>query len=315
MRRHLLSALLVLTALSTAAARVDLREGLVAHLPLRADLRDISANQHPVEVSGRVELRNGSAWFAGKEDWLELPHIPLNDRAYSVAMWLRPSGEVPTLGLVQQWDRGMPGCVFHLMIRDGLRPWLGHYVNDLVSPLSLKAGSDWQHLCFQYTGTHQQIWINGRLICERKADPYKGTSGKTFVGRHPRWNNVPGDDYQGSMSDFRVYQRALGVEEITLLSGQRPPGAAKPAERLPLQPEGSVAPAGLGDRPVLSITGAALILRGLPGEEYIVEDSGDLIEWEVLTTLTVPENGEVHFVDDDAAKFTQRFYRIRYRVR
>lgn len=312
--RTLLLVFLCIAASTNALA--DLRTGLAAHLPLRTDLRDASAYAHPVQVAGRVGLRDGAAWFEGKGDWLELPHIGLNDRPYSVAMWLRPTGEVPTYGLVQQWDRSVTGHIFHLMIRDGLRPWLGHYVNDLVSPLSLKAGGDWQHLCFQYTGTHQQIWINGRLICERKAEAYKGTEGLTCVGRNPDWNNVPGSDYQGAMSDFRLYQRALGLDEITTLSTQVPAGGAeKPPRVAPVaQAPGAVAPAGAGDSPIFSIDGASLVLRGVPGEEYVVEDSPDLIKWEVLATLTLPESGEIKFVDEDAEKYQQRFYRIRYRV-
>ena len=57
------------------AAEVALSNGLVAYLPLQEDLRDHSAKPHPVEVSGIVELKDGAAWFPGKEDWLEMPFI------------------------------------------------------------------------------------------------------------------------------------------------------------------------------------------------------------------------------------------------
>ena len=37
------------------------------------------------------------------------------------------------------------------------------------------------------------------------------------------------------------------------------------------------------------------------------------MKWETPDTVTVAADGEVRFVDVDAASFPQRFYRIRYR--
>ena len=160
---------LLLASRPAPAANVALSSGLVVHLPLKDDLRDHSAKPHPVEVSGIVELKDGAAWFPGKEDWLELPFIALNDRPYAIAVWVKPVGDSPSYGVLAQYDRSEPNHHFHLMIRDGLRPWLGHYVNDLVSPVSLSNSGAWQHLVFQYADGRQQIWINGRLICDRVA--------------------------------------------------------------------------------------------------------------------------------------------------
>jgi hypothetical protein len=305
-----------LLAFIHSALAVDLQNGLIVHLPMRSDLRDHSAKPYPVENSGLVEIRDGAAWFAGKEDWLELPHVPLADRAFAVSMWLKPTGNLPTYGVLEQWDRSTRGHILHLMIRDGLRPWLGFYINDVVSPVSLSNAGEWQHLVYQFTGTTQQIWINGRLICERASEAYHGTSGKTCIGKNPRWNNVPAQDYVGWMSDFRIYDHALAFEEISALSVLRPmPIAAREvAPALALQPAGSVAPAGASAVPLLSIAGGHMKLHGTAGQEYVVETSEDLKKWEPLDTVTVAANGEVEFVDVDAAKFRQRFYRLRYPV-
>lgn len=300
---------------SAASAATQLDDGLVAHLPMKADLRDHSRKPHPVDVSGRVELRDGAAYFGGKEDWLELPFIALNDRPFSVAVWLKPTGVGPTYGVLEQWDRNETGHILHLMIRDGLRPRFGFYVNDLVSPVSLSNAGDWQHVAFRYDGVHQEIWINARLICRRTAEAYRGTRGRTCIGKNPNWSNVPGKDYEGWMSDFRIYGRALSFEEIVALASARPsPISALESATSGAQPAGSVAPAGVSDVPLLSLDADKLRLRGKPGKEYIVEASQDLTHWEEIGTLTIGTAGLVDFVDADAHRFRQRFYRIRYRV-
>ena len=295
------------------AEEAALSRGLVVHLPLRDDLRDHSAKAHRVEVSGIVELKDGAAWFPGKEDWLELPFIALNDRPYAIAVWVKPVGDSPSYGLLAQYDRSEPNHHFHLMIRDGLRPWLGHYVNDLISPVSLSNSGAWQHLVFQYVDGRQQIWINGRLIGERVAKAYRGESGATCLGKNPNWRNVPARSFTGWMSDFRIYDRALAFEEIAVLAGARPDPIAKPAPAPAPQLAGSVAPTGASAVPLFSIDAGAMVLRGTAGEEYVVEVSADLVKWETLDTVTVAADGEVRFIDPDAASFPQRFYRIRYR--
>jgi hypothetical protein len=278
-------------------AAPSLGTALAVHLPMRADLLDHSAAAHPVEVSGRVELRNGAAYFGGKEDWLELPFLSLNDRPFSIAVWLKPTGRGATYGLLEQRDSNTPGHILHLMIRDGLRPWFGFYVNDVVSPVSLSNAGEWQHVVFRYSEGQQEIWINGRLICRRSADAYRGTKGKTYIGKNPNWSNVPGGDYEGWMSDFRLYQRAISFEEIVALASRAPaeipatPTAAPPSR----QPPGSVAPAGVSDLALLSLDAGKLSLRGQPGTAYLVEASADLVEWEVIGTITISSSGTGRF--------------------
>jgi hypothetical protein len=305
----------VLVQVASLGASPQLERGLVVHLPFKGDLLDHAAKPHSVEVFGQVELREGAAWFAGQNDWLDLPFIPLNDRPFAIAIWLKPAGTEPTYGVLEQWNSNTPGHILHLMIRNGLSPYLGFYVNDLVSPIGLSNAGTWQHLVFQYDGKYQQIWINGRFICRRAAEPYRGTAGKTSVGKSPSWSNVPAKNYFGWMSDFRIYERVLAFEEIAALAANTPSAIEERVavpKPLPPQSVGPVAPAGSSEVPLLSIEADKLQLRGNPGEEYLVEASEDLVNWEKLGTLIVGLEGVADFEDADAQNFRQRFYRIRY---
>jgi len=81
------------TNLATPAGRLaaeadELGKGLALYLPLTTDLKDHSPATLPIKVAGGVHLSAEGAVFGG-EDWLEAPHIALNDRPFAIAFWMR----------------------------------------------------------------------------------------------------------------------------------------------------------------------------------------------------------------------------------
>jgi hypothetical protein len=283
---------------------------LLLHLPLTDDLRDHSGHGHRVKVSGKVELRNGAAYFAGKEDWLELPHLGLNERPFAISMMIQVTGRHPIYGLIEQRDRNVPGRHLHVMLRGELQPHLGFYMNDALSPSSM-ARDLWTHLVFQYDGTHQQIWVGGRLLCQRAARPYLGTAGITAIGKSPRWSNVPARDFEGYMRQLRIFGRALSFDEIVALGRS---GGLLTANTLAAN-ESAAAPVPVSvpasaEIPFLAIEGNRLRIVGPAGTIMILEATANLLEpFEPLARLT-NFTGRVEFVDTEAAQFPERFYRI-----
>jgi hypothetical protein len=301
-----------------------LEEGLLVYLPMKDDLQDHSGHKRWVEVTGGVELRDGAAHFAGNGSWLELPHLPLDGRAFAVAMWVNPEAAHPAYGLVEQ--KGIVGTEvgnrwLNLMLRKASQPCLGCWSNDAISPIGIPS-SVWTHLVFQFTGTHQQIWINGRLICERAATPYLGTKGFTRVGRCPRCLGFTEWDFQGLMRELRIYGRALSFTEIVSLHDQAPPAAT--ANDLTANRGGLVSDAAgagaeaqpgavPGSVPFLSIEQDHLTINGGAGQIYVLQATTNLTApWQPLALLT-NLSGRVDFVDIDARRFNQRFYRIEVR--
>jgi hypothetical protein len=284
---------------------------LALHLPLTHDLLDHSPHRHPVHVSGKVEIKNGAAFFAGKEDWLELPHLSLDERSFAISVLIQVTGPHSMYGLIEQRDQNVTGRHFHVMLRGELQPHLGFYINDAISPSTIPRAA-WTHLVFQYDGTHQQLWVDGRLLCQRTATPYLGTNGITAIGKSPRWSNVPSRDFEGSMRHLRIFGRALSYDEIAELGKSdgrlsAPATDAPPATVSPIpRPEGQPSPS----IPFLAIDGNRLRITGPAGTIMILEATPNLLQpWEPLAHLT-NVTGQVEFIDSEAGRFPERFYRI-----
>lgn len=190
---------------------------LLLYLPLSTSLDDHSSHHLESESTGSVTVHDGAAYFPG-DSFLTLPHIALENRPFAVAVWIKPEGDIVGYGIVEQVEGG-PGKHLHILMRDPDKPYFGFYLNDLRSPLSIRSEMGWTHLAFIFTGTHQQIWINGMMVVERNSDPYQGVKGETRVGKAPMWNNVPSACFKGAMRDLRIYDMALSPQQIRLLAG------------------------------------------------------------------------------------------------
>jgi hypothetical protein len=313
------AACLFMTAPS-AAGELQLDQGLALHLPLTADLKDHSPAALPVEVVGNVRVEKEGAYFGGRMDWLEAPHIALNGRPFSIALWIRETSEERTVGLVEQFDRNQPRRHLHLMLRGNRQPYFGIYDRNLASPLIVPRDQEWVHLVFQYTGAELQIWINGHLIIARKSPPYEGETGVTAIGKIPRWSNVPGKDLVGYMRDFRIYQRALSVEEIGVLAAINVPGADAAVKLvqvdIPTLSQETVASRTAMSQvlsadpalPFLEISARQITINGQGGQIYTLQTSGDLNQWSPLMRLT-NQTGRV--VYDYQADQPAQFFRVR----
>jgi hypothetical protein len=300
-----------LSAAAGFASAAPLDKGLLAYLPLRVDLQDHSPAENPVKMNGGVELREGGAYFNGQTNWLELPHFDFDKRPFAVSMWIKTTGANPMYGLLEQQAEHVPNRWLHIMLRGGRQPYLGFYVNDAISPQDVPL-KEWAHLVFQYTGTHQQLWIDGQLLCSRAARAYDGNAGKTVIGRSPRWNNVPSKDFEGYMREIRIYGRALSADEIgSLFNRDNDSGAKAILQQSREQAPDSGSDAAEVGIPFLAIDGGKLVITGESHQVYEIMATSDLgAAWQPLVTMT-NQSGVVEYTDPEAANIPQRFYRIK----
>jgi subtilisin-like proprotein convertase family protein len=57
--------------------------------------------------------------------------------------------------------------------------------------------------------------------------------------------------------------------------------------------------------------GTTLQIKGTPGDEYSVEASEDLVSWQAIGTLSTDDTGAGTFIDENAAAFAKRYYRLK----
>lgn len=311
------------SVLSASLAAAGLNDRLVLHLPLTRDLEDHSPLRQPIHIVGAVRIEPEGAWFGGRGDWIEAPHIALNDRPFGIAMWIRESGQARHVGLLEQFDLVRPGHHLHLMLRENRQPYFGLYQQDQISPIGVPWEQEWMHIVFQHTGQFQQIWINGRLLASFRAEPYQGVSGITAIGKAPRWANVPARDFVGHMRDVRIYHRHLEPAEIGLLSSS-PFRESSPHRRADLtkdsEPSQGAGPIPLApalaamlpddpSRPFLEIDGQQVTVNARPGMVYVLETSTDLRVWTPLARGG-SETGTIAYLHPDPDS-PMRFYRVR----
>lgn len=207
----------------------SLQQNLLAWLPFEKDLLDHSDSKLTVAMTGSVKIDAGAARFNGYS-WLELPHVPLAKRNFTVAFWMLPN--VPGwMGLVMQNGGLSTSHYLHMQTRYGQLPYFGFYNNDLQPLAKYKLNvHTWTHLVFEYNEGRQRIHLNGRLIAERPCAAYLGEQGVTWIGRgETAWKDC--DHYDGWMKDLRIYNALLTDAQIEALARQIPAMPVLPARK------------------------------------------------------------------------------------
>ena len=172
----------------------------------------------PQWVAGQI---GGALEFDGSGDYVSAPYIPLDNRSFTVTMWVNPvlyTGEQIVFSQRQtsatntdlHFRLGGPGVGGGNVPVGGVR--MGFYSNDLDTPGGLIEDNNWYHITFWYDFENQnrRIYIDGELQAEAAATPYLGTSGNTVIGSwagSTQW-------FQGIIDDVRVYDHPLSEAEI-----------------------------------------------------------------------------------------------------
>jgi hypothetical protein len=176
-------------------------------------------------------VQTGATWIEGKLDgglklgnssYLKGPYIPLNNRSFTIALWINPILTGASQVLVGQAQSGTANQSMHYRFGGdsstdapvrGVR--MGFYSNDLDSPAQIFKDNTWYHVAFYYDYETQvrRIYVDGVKVAEGTGTAaYAGTSGDTTIGY---WATDGGQIFTGSIDDVQIYHRALADSEIT----------------------------------------------------------------------------------------------------
>ncbi len=151
-----------------------------------------------------------STVFNGSDNAIQTPNLTtiISDRFYTISCWVYKS----VIGSKNyQTIYGGPGG-FELEMRNTsstdpafrLHNWGG-----VTTPYEF---NKWYHFCFVHTDTDCKLYLNGELKITGSSAGIP--SGNYFVGA---WNTSTGQNFDGLMSDFRIYATALSANDIKSL--------------------------------------------------------------------------------------------------
>ena len=191
---------------------------LLLYLPFNGDTDDFSVNGNNGELVGNADFgegQHGEALEFSAAGEVKAPYIPLNDRSFTMCMWVKPelAGEDQQC-VFSQKDNNVTNTSLHYRIYTSGQVRMGFYSNDLDAGGAVKAG-EWAHLCFwlDVEGKSRKIYINGKQVAEdagKSGIEYKGTKGDTMIGS---WS-TSGQKFNGAIDEVQVWNRPLTEKEI-----------------------------------------------------------------------------------------------------
>lgn len=209
--------------------------GLVAHYKFKTDFNDSSGNgfngsivgavslakddvvgKHAVFNGGYIHIPNGSGLQLQNNFtlsvWVLVDSAKSGNKAQSIFSKMNDAG---THNIVHAFTRGAFGARMDVLF--------GKAGNVLVTggPYdNYGMGNNWTHLSFSCDGSKLRLYVNGVLKGSSRDIPagmsIVPSNGKVRIGTGNDTSNQ-GLFFMGKMTDFRLYNRTLGLDEIQSL--------------------------------------------------------------------------------------------------
>jgi hypothetical protein len=173
---------------------------------------DGTLSGNPQWVGGQL---GGALDFSGTNSRVTAPHIPLDNRSFTIALWVN-LGQNTSEHIAISQGPGSTNNGLHLRLGGSGNPPagglnFGFYANDLVTGGGLLELNTWYHLGFVYDVDAQQkrIYVGGALVDEATSTPFLGTTQDTLIGS---WNSDQW--FEGMIDDVQIYDEALTENNI-----------------------------------------------------------------------------------------------------
>jgi len=185
---------------------------------------DGTLSGNPQWVAGQL---GGALDFSGTNSRVTAPHIPLDNRSFTIAMWVN-LGQNTSQHIALSQGPGSTNNGLHLRLGQTATGGInfGFYGNDLITGGGILELNTWYHLGFVYDIDDQQkrIYVDGALVDEGASTPFLGTTQDTLIGS---WNSDQW--FEGILDDVQIHNNALSEAEIqSAMSGQGYPNALAP---------------------------------------------------------------------------------------
>ena len=237
--------MLVISNITSAAEK-----GLLLYFPFEEGAGDkaldSSGNSNDGVIKGSPE------WVASMDKFgkalqfdgtvvVTAPHIPFDNKSFTIMMWMNPVNDKRTEFFTQN-QSGATNLSLHLRLggpaadsapANGIR--FGFYGNDLDSSVNVIKANTWVHLTFWYSLENKgkpdrRIYVNGELDVEDAGGAYQGTTGNTVLGE---WTGVdPNWHFKGILDEVRIYDYPVTEDLIKKVMASPSGMAVKPNGKL-----------------------------------------------------------------------------------
>ena len=194
-------------------------------------VKDKSGKGNDAKIDGKIDWIDGKIGggfqFDGKT-WVIAPHIPFNERDFTVQFWVKSELISDQEVIFSQHEKNSKNLSLHLRLYNMGKVRLGYYGNDLDSENGLVEKNKWHNLTFWVDDSKKsrRIYVDGEKVAEGVKEfavddgdlfRYIGTKGETIIGGWDRVDKGLGKAYQvymGAVDEVRVWSRALEENEI-----------------------------------------------------------------------------------------------------
>jgi hypothetical protein len=220
MLRRITGLALLLGWLPMMAAALDITDDdLLLYMPVGDDGGDVldegPAGNHGIVV-GTVDIvdgKHGLAMDFGEQGEVAAPYIELNERSFSMCMWVNPRLEGGDQQCVMsQTQVNATNTSLHYRIYNAGTVRMGFYSNDLDAPAAVLA-DEWAHIVFWLDADSQdrRIYINGEQVAQDAGkSAYLGNAGDTMIGS---WG-ATGQKFNGLIDEVQIWGRALSENDV-----------------------------------------------------------------------------------------------------
>ena len=148
--------------------------------------------------------------FNGSDNAIQTPNLTtmVTDKNYTIACWTYKT----VIGTKNyQTIYGGPSG-FELEARNTSNTSPAFRIHNWGGGTVAYEFNKWYHFCFVHTESDSKLYINGEL--KLTGSSANVPSGNYFIGA---WSNAASQNYEGLMSDFRIYATALSADDVLSL--------------------------------------------------------------------------------------------------
>lgn len=212
----------------------DLTSGLIAHYPFNGNANDESENTNDGTVYGAILTndRNGNASsaynFDGIDDFINLGNSTIFDfslyEEFTLSVWIESNRENVDVGetIIGKYDSYSDERGFQLSFIPTDQVGFTTFKNgtlDEYNRVSSTMLTDWSQLTITKKNDALKLYVNGELVDERAMTfPIHSTPSVDMeIGATHRTGISENLNFEGSIDDIRIYNRAFTAEEVQTL--------------------------------------------------------------------------------------------------